>query len=684
MRYSIFLWLLLLSGMVWSGDNDDSIFFDGFETLFVAPNNDFEAARFLTQATFGPSPSDIMSLGNSTYRTWIEQQQQIPATLTREDLEAYAVSLTGSGLLRHDDRVRFWIKYAITAPDQLRQRMAFALSQIFVISDQNNILNSNVIQTAAFQDILIKNAFGNYRQLLEEVALSPAMGVYLSHLRNQKKQLLDTDSGTYSEPDENFAREIMQLFSVGLEERNMDYSLVDGDLNIAGIQAVPTYDENIVKNLARVLTGFSYQCNGGDTEVMGFTFSRDCAGGPGVTCEGVNCQFLNNSFFLNPPGSFINNGSGITHPDKYKPMVCYPRFHDTGRDENGDANPPRPNSPPYPDEPYRDKRIIGFWPGIGSGTLPMAEQRCDNLDYYINPTSAQTERQTACVNYCNNELERALDALFLHPNTAPRFSRLLIQRFVTSNPSPEYIKRVALKFNDNGAGVRGDLAAVISAILLDREARQPVTNNDFGKLKEPLLKLTAMYRAMEAVSPHPDQLFWGPSTRESTTETYAQRPLGANSVFNFYQPDHQHAGPLANDGLFAPEFQIMTENIVITMTNDIFSRVCSGYGNAHPDGINSIPNCSTGPGSDFRQPTENGYIPTTVLDSLPSDFEALVEELNRRLLYGTMSGSFNPPSGMKGILKDRLESVMADIDPRFRALLLVNLILASPEFAVQR
>jgi|GEM_PF-760398 len=690
-QYKIFTLSLLLIFISNENARADFIFEQGFEN-FSTPNTEQDIARFLTQSTYGVAPQDITDFGAMTYEQWIDQQQALPATTHRDELESIVLERGPQGFISQDTRRQLWNRVANTAPDQLRQRMAFALSQMFVISEQENNNRIRVTMMAEFYDHLVRGAFGNFRDLLEEVSLSPAMGFYLTHLRNRKKELVNPVTNSYILPDENFAREVMQLFSIGIFERNLDFSLKDGEPQTAGTQAIETYDQNIVTNLARVMTGYGFQCSGPETISNGNVSleiaSRDCAPGVETLCQGVHCNF-NTAFFSLPFPAASSLYNGLYHPDIYKPLVCYPRFHDTGWDSNGNPNPLRPLDPPYLDEPYDDKRIIGHLPDDQGGTLPMSAEECDSLHNIPDPTTNQLQRMQMCVDYCDSELDQALDALFYHQNTAPMVARFMIQRFITSNPSSGYIRRVAETFVDNGSGIRGDMAAVIKTVLLDYEARSDRFKKDdyFGKLREPLLKLTAFYRGMETITSDPEQLNWGPAQLETTLGDFGQGVMAANSVFNFYQPDYQKPGEITDKDLYSPEFQILNANTVISGQNTFHLNVCNGYGtlsNSNPPFRNS--NCAGGnDGSAFGffPPENSAYIPAEVLEGLPDDFEAMVEALNLRLLYGNMSGTFTPPTGMKGIFKNRIEGPMAGFDKKLIAISMIQVILASPEFAVQ-
>jgi uncharacterized protein (DUF1800 family) len=512
--------------------------------------------------------------------------------------------------MTHGQRLDRWFHTAVVAPDQLRQRVAFALSQIFVISDQ--ALTNDWEGVAHYWDTLANDAFGSYRTLLGHVTLDPYMGRYLSHWRNRKA------SGT-TEPDENYAREVMQLFSIGLVWRNPDFTpMLDG----LG-QPIPTYDQAVISELAQVFTGYADACP-------------------------------------NPPGSCNSYSSISSGQPSTNPMVCFPRHHDTST-----------------------KVLLDLDPSAGSNvvTLPAHPTACD-------PTPATQAEQDACRTYCTNDLQAALDMLAAHPNVAPFLSRQLIQRLVTVNPSAAYVQRVSTVFTSSG----GNLGATVKAILTDAEARafdpnapdfgQPA---NFGKTREPLLRTTAIWRAFAAQpgictgtcisssAPPPPATELRMGIR-SPQDTYGQRPLGAPSVFNFYEPDYQQPGPIAAANLFSPEFQITNETTIATTANDLWSRVWAGY--------------STTNGA-FTAPTTSAYLSSAELDALPTEAGALIDQLDARLMYGTMSGSYTTGNctagtGMKGVLYELLSCQMAAAEHRRRALAAIHLIAISPEFSVQR
>lgn len=603
------------------------------------PTSNKSAARFLTQASFGPTPTDVASVRSLGYAAWIDAQMAVPPTLQRPTIEqqiaAQVLIDPRNAQFYRVYRQERWFNSALYAPDQLRQRVAFALSQILVLSEVG-ALDNNTIGVAEYNDILLRNAFGNYRTLLRDVSLSPMMGTFLTHLRNQKTDWTVNDRGELQpgliQPDENYAREAMQLFSIGLVERNRDFSPI-----LSNGTPVPTYTQDLVTATARVLTGLSYSCSG-PASVSGVIINRNCG-----TATGTAANFSSNLFF-STPGRYAaaGNVTALAHPDTYAPMVCYPRFSDTGRSAtpaNSYAILPAPND---------SKTLLA---GITVNPSPVA----------CHASTPASDRQ-ACLNYCNTQLDTLFDTLFLHPNVAPMMARQLIQRLTTSNPSPGYIERVAAVFEDDGSGTRGNLGAMVKAILLDAEARAPVPANDFGKLREPILRLTAILRAFGV------QNGLNGSTGLSTAERggLSQAPLRADSVFNFYAPDYQQPGEIADAGLFSPEFQILNESTFISMSDEFWRRILSGYNTSSPTTTS------------FATPGNTSYLAPTTIDAIPSAHAALVEELNQRMLYGAMS------EVMRGKLVALLNNDMASADHRRKVLSLIHLIAISSEFAVQQ
>jgi len=425
-----------------------------------------DAARFLTQATFGPTLADIATVTSGGYTAWITKQMALPQTshLAATRADAAAFPNTSQFPVIENDRYAAWWLVSTTAADQLRQRVAFALSEIFVVSDQSSALTNQPEALANYYDMLAADAFGNYRQLLQDVTLSPVMGNYLNMLENAAA---NPAKGTAA--DENYAREVMQLFTIGLNELNPDGSL---QLDSTG-QPIPTYNQATIVQTANVFTGWAYQ---------------------------------------NPAKSPSFTGSPA---DWYDPMELYPAYHDTTQ-----------------------KTIVN------NVVLPANEGGAADL---------KTE----------------LDTLFNHQNTAPFFCREMIQRLVTSNPSAGYVYRMAQVFANDGAGVRGNIGAVVKAILLDPEARSSsfLSNASYGKLKEPLLRQTAVYRAFNATAAD------GRFSIFDTDNTLGQTPLSSPTVFNYFLPNFVQPGSLASAGLYAPEFQITTASTSISVVNNLYSSI---------------------------------------------------------------------------------------------------------------
>jgi uncharacterized protein (DUF1800 family) len=506
-----------------------------------------EAARFLTQATFGPTSADIDAVVSQGYDGWLTAQFNAAPTLHRPQLEA--PNFISVAAPAPPDRQEVWWRHSITASDAVRQRVAFALSEILVVSDVDGQLFQNPLVLAEYYDTLLRGAFGNYRTLLEDVTLSPAMGIYLSMIRNDKP-----NATTGQRPDENYAREVMQLFSIGLWQLNADGTPV----RVSG-STVPTYSQETIENFARAYTGWGW--------ADGSTFWEN----------------------------------GIS----YQPMKAYEDHHDT------------------------DAKTLLVYPGAAS-TLPPGQ------------TAAQ-------------DLDAALDNIFRHPNVGPFIAYRLIQQLVTSNPSPAYVGRVAAAFNDNGAGARGDLKAVVRAVLMDPDARAAPAGN-FGKLREPLLRLTALWRAFNATAangkyayPQP-QFDWG------------QAALRAPSVFNFFRPDYAAPGAIALAGLVSPEFQIQTESPSVRIVN-AFTRFARNQAR-----------CGTPVAGGDRT---NVFIDICDAATRAADPAGLVNHLDLLLLSGRM------PASMRSALVAYLTAVPAG-DGTQRAKDAIFLVVSSPQFAVQK
>jgi len=421
-----------------------------------------QASRFLGQAAWGANPSTLKTVTDQGLSGWLALQMAMPLTqsMTSWLIEKGYNDATVSGNINGDGgwTGAIWNKL-FTAPDAFRQRAVLALSELFVVSALGLPISWKNFAIANYWENLEKNVFGNFRNLLEAVTLSSAMGSYLNMKGNQK-----ANAATGRAPDENYAREVMQLFTIGLYKLNFDGSL---QLNAQG-QPIETYDNNDIQGLARVFTGW------------------DLAAG------------------TDPTGTLAASAyrQGL-------PMALNASLH----------------SP-------EEKSFLGTV--IPAGTLGAESLRI------------------------------GLDTLFMHPNTAPFIAKQLIQRLVTSNPSPVYVDRVAKAFINNGNGVRGDMKAVWTALLLDSEARSASKVNTFGKLREPMVRLVQWGRTFGATNA--DGLWTLGNTSSETTLT--QMPLYAPSVFNYFRPGYAPPNTaLLQAGLVAPELQIADEPSVVGYVN---------------------------------------------------------------------------------------------------------------------
>ncbi|RTZ60287.1 MAG: DUF1800 domain-containing protein [Gammaproteobacteria bacterium] len=526
-----------------------------------------EAARFLTQATFGPTSASISHLQSlPSFDSWLDEQFARPTSLQEPYVRARCPEVESDGVCEQDTWVpsrhdQWWINI-IEGDDQLRQRVAFALSEIFVVSDNASSLTHSQFGLANYYDMLATEAFGNYRTVLEKVSLHAVMGMYLGMVRNQK-----ADPANNIRPDENYAREILQLFSIGLHELNLDGSL---KLDANG-QAIPTYNEDTIREFARVFTGWN---------------------------------FANANWVVFP-----------SHTDRTVPMTAWAQYHDTG-----------------------EKHLLN------GAILPAG-------------------------NTAEEDMTAALDNIFNHPNVGPFIARQLIQRLVTSNPTPAYIARVATVFNDNGQGVRGDLKAVVRSILLDDEARNGPTllPDRFGKLREPLLQLSHLYRAFKAQrrdggewKRYPGVFVYRFGVDPYRLEDAAgQAVLRSPSVFNFFLPDYSPAGQIREAGLVAPEFQILNENTATTFANMMNYTIW-----ATPD-----------------------YTWTSPLDlsaeiALIDDTDAILDHLDTLVFSGQMSVE------LRQLLQTHLESTdysgTAEQQKTAKTRDIISLMFMSPEYQIQR
>lgn len=531
-----------------------------------------EASRFLMAATFGPNSQSIEELVDQGYSDWYLNQLEMPMLSIVEATWPYLSERTQSRG-EHDAPIATFYDFAILGSDQLRLRAAYSLSQILVVSHvSNNVIASDGEGLARYMDILQEGAFGNFRDLLEEVTYSPIMGEYLTYAGNRKG---DLETGTA--PDENFAREIMQLFTIGLYELNLDGTLrldENGD-------PIETYTNEDITELSKVFTGLWW--------------------------EGL---------------PFDENRNDRSQLSSIRRMVMHEQHNSKG-----------------------SKTILGE-------TIPSS------LDG-------------------NESIQAALDILFEHPNTAPFISHQLIQRLTTSNPSPAYVARVAQAFNSGryelpnqsvvGSGIRGDLRAVWAAVLFDEEfhASHGVNSSDFGKLREPVLRLThwARMAGVARVDLHQGTdnfVLWH-------HDRLGQRAFSSPTVFNFYRPGYIAPGLETSEaGLVAPELQITNQSSIVSYANFMRRIVFRD-------------------GQQEEAAAESGvYGSYTGAIELADDALALTDLLDLELMAGRMSRDTRRRIALA--VEDIPLNGESDIEQRKRRRVMVATLIAvvSPEFLVQR
>jgi uncharacterized protein (DUF1800 family) len=505
-----------------------------------------DAARFLSQATFGPTTALISKVQNEGFDAFLDEQFAAPASSHMAFVDA-----TGVNPPTFQQTADAWWTYAISAPDQLRQRIAFALSELLVVSQNDDRLGSKPGALPTYMDVLVNNAFGNFRQLLQDITLNPAMGRYLDMIGNNKA---NPTKGL--NPNENFARELLQLFSIGVYQLNLDGSL---KLDSGGLP-ISTFNQDAILGQAAVFTGWTFAQSG-------------------------------TSIWLNPPENWR------------QPMMNIASHHSTG-----------------------DKYI---------------------LDGVVIPAGQSAEQ----------DLGMTLDTIFNHPNVGPFVCRQLIQRLVTSNPSPGYIYRVASVFNDNGQGVRGDLRAVVRAILMDYDARGPaLTTQGAGHQREPIIRLTNLLRAFSAYSSNGTFSIRNPIS--PTSASLAQQAMSSPTVFNFFSPDYQAPGAVAQAGLYSPEFQLTTEVVVATIANFLNNAIYSWLG-----------------------PTTNKIrLNISLEQSLATNPTQLVDHLNYLLMAGDMSPA------MRTTLINAVTSIPANTAAlrTERVRTAIYLVVNSPEYVIDK
>jgi uncharacterized protein (DUF1800 family) len=506
-----------------------------------------EAARFLEQATFGPNASLIAHVQAIGFSAFLDEQFALPASsYPALPLQPTTVPPTCTGTCVRDNYTMYpveitFFKNALEGPDQLRQRVAFALQQIMVTS---GLAVTQPSWMTPYLQIFDKDAFGNFRQLLQDITLNPAMGLYLNMAGNTKNA-----------PNENYGREILQLFSIGLNQLRADGTVVTDSQG----KPVPTYTQATVSAFSRVFTGWNFAP-------------------------------------LVPPVAGV--------PNYIDPMVVNPALHDGGA-----------------------KTLLN---GV---TIPAT-----------SPVTVAT---------ANNDLNAALDNIFQHQTVGPFIGRNLIEHLVTSNPSPAYIARISAVFNDNGLGVRGDLKAVVRAILLDQEARGDKPAPIFGHLQEPILFKVRFLRAFNTTSATTDFVL---------TDSYlpselamAQDLFRSPSVFNYYPPSFSIPGV----GVNGPEFAIQSTSTALARVNFVAETTYKTMST-------SSPNRPTGTWLDLSS--------VTPLTGSPY---RLTNMLNTLMLHGTMSPDLHATV-------NNAIALMPSATSLAKAQRAVYLIGSSPEYFVER
>ncbi len=494
----------------------------------------------------GADRTHIANIQSMGYAVWLDAQFATPQTMSRCDwLVSKGYDATGVNNAYKNGTSGFdacvWRKL-LSSSDTLRQRVTLALSEILVVSINSLSGGWRAFSAANYLDILENNAFGNYRTLLQQVSTSPAMGEFLTFRGNVKY-----NAATGALPDENYAREVMQLFTIGLLKLNMD-----GTPALSGGQPQETYALSDITGLARVFTGWDW-----DT-----------------------------------------SGTGTNTPDfQRRPMIQVASRHETG------------------------------------------------ASAFLGSTVSAGLNGADC-------LTSALDIIFAHPNVSPFVSKQLIQRLVTSNPSPAYVQRVASVFQNDGTGVKGNLKAVVRSILLDDEARNSasLTSDTFGKLREPMLRFTAWARAYGATSPSDA---WAIGDTSDPATRLGQSPLRSPTVFNFFRPGYVPPNSsLSRSSLVAPEFQLSNESSVVGYVNYMQGVISAGVGDVKAD--------------------------YTALLALADNAQALLDEINTVIAAGQVG------VGTIAIFKGALDSMPSGTASTRanRVYAALILIMAAPEFQV--
>ncbi|MEO1257524.1 MAG: DUF1800 family protein [Bacteroidota bacterium] len=560
--------------------------------------DEYGAARFLGYASLGADYETIQHVAEQGVSDWLDAQFAMAPAVSFKDTTwmiwehfwpQYVDFYGYDFIVNHGDAVipywfywkMAWWNNILKSDDHVRQRTAQALSQIFVISEKSNLQLSGP-GMADYYDLLYKNAFGNFRDLLYDISLHPMMGFYLSHINNPK-----SDAANNIHPDENYAREIMQLFSIGLFELNNDGTRkIDTEGNF-----IPTYDNEDIKEFAKIFTG--------------------------LAPSGYYWPWEDYSWLPAAWGEEFNNSPAFVVT--WEPMIPFENWHEPG-----------------------EKRLLN------GQVVPAGQTTLEDID-------------------------DAIDNLFNHPNVGPFIGKLLIQRLVKSNPTPAYVSRVANKFNDNGNGTRGDMQAVIRAILTDAEALDCswIEEEQAGKLREPLLRYTQALRAFNAYNQSGKLWNWG----YLFDDAVSQGILASPSVFNFYLPEFQPNGPIADQDLFAPEFQIHTSATSINFINLAYDWFVNDYYGEIATHVGAASHNSPSFEIQDLDPADYIYLDLDDEYNMAYDAPALVERFNLMLTGGLLS------ENTKTSIINSVEQ-LSDPVQRVRAALFLSFI--APEYAVQK
>ena len=548
-----------------------------------APLSNEEAARFLQQAQFSSTPLEIGAVQSQGMSAWLAGQFAQPLSISGFDwltARGYAEANAATTYYNQNYPADYMLwSQLIGAPDAVRKRMALALSEFFVVSLQTLDFAWRSHGAAAYWDVLNTHALGNFRQLLEGVAINAAMGAFLNTRGNQKENVV-----TGRVPDENFAREVMQLFTIGLYLLNPDGTEKKA---ADGTTRLESYSAADVSGLARVFTGWDFD-RSQNVETVVETL--------------VNTRRVGNTAFARLPMRF--------NPANHSTLAA---------------------------------TFLGTTVPAGA-SAPVAGSM-------------------------------ALDALFNHPNVGPFFGKQMIQRLVTSNPSPAYVARVASAFDNNGAGVRGDLKAVFTAVLLDVEARSSAglqASNHFGKLREPMLRLVQWARTFGVNSA---QGSWKIDDLSNPATQLGQSPMRAPSVFNFFRPGYvPPSSALSASKTPAPEFQLVNESSVSGYLNYMQSVVKNGFGVRGPELAQRV---STGSPVFDMAPDYSAEL------AIAGDTIALVVRLNVLLCAGQLSTA-TVQTITAALNATPLVPTSPDSARLDRVAAAVLLVMASSEYLVQK